>query len=168
MWVLVRTVSARRFKHVPTINLFYLFIQYFKRATYLAQMPVYHMALNNKKKYQSFSTEKFRCFIHFKNLCNLHGQVFVSENRLCNEHRLFFLSKNKKFSMCFMFLLKRFKRVPIIVWFCPKIRKESVYPLPFPVLLYLKNMGLRGYLVHKKVWIYRTYDITHSSSCSQI
>ena len=54
LWVLVRTASARRFQHVPTIYV-----------------------LSKNKKNNQFFPMKFSTFASEKLLCILHGQVFV-------------------------------------------------------------------------------------------
>ena len=59
LWVLVRTASARRFLRVPTIYV-----------------------LSKNKKNIIFSDEIFNFFI-LKNLCILHGQVFVMNVSVC-------------------------------------------------------------------------------------
>ena len=54
LWVLVRAASARQFQRVPTI----------------------YVLIKNKKNTKSFLLKIF-IFHTFKNLCILHGQVFV-------------------------------------------------------------------------------------------
>ena len=63
LWVLVRTTSARRFYHVPTI----------------------YVLSKNKKNIKIFQLKIFN-FLKLKNLCILHGQIFVMKSQSMFQH----------------------------------------------------------------------------------